>query len=558
MRFREWLVLNEASQQETQALKILGGDESLLARLKSISPEPKFLPVLALLHREQPDLAQLGKDWRDYMKLLDKKKMPTLAVQGDRIVTPPQNHPITHLQWTEKVHAMSGDAEMVRKRLDIDHSQWKPPIFRNDTLEVYETDGPGDCIRYGKGYSFCISQPGNTFWQKYRDDKTSTFYFVYDKSRPDTDPLHIVVVDITKDGPILTDAQNTTGNIAQYNDNARGYLEHLYERGVPKDLFRNKPHTKEERVEMRLLGGQNERLDWFKALSPDHKSKYIGRGRELTDEQFDYIFDNGMESLVKQYAEMGTRLGRHQMGKVLKSKFRSTYLHFRLIANQNREDISLEEYEWLKEDQKKRFGPKSMIRMLVEEGHVERANKHISSMDHFGGRLFGDLRKQFYFELDEDLPVEDHELLLGYLLAEESADGNGEGPEGVSSIYHFPCLLSDDWYKLEEHGLEYIQNNIADVREALLRSCIGRCFWESEGADGIYVVQFDGKARLSFTDCADGCGWGEGCHGPWMYDCDASAAVFEKMVRFAEKHFDLDCHDENIKAIESSLRANPG
>ena len=37
------------------------------------------------------------------------------------------------------------------------------------------------------------------------------------------------------------------------------------------------------------LGNQNNSLDWFKSLSYDEKSKYIGRGHQLTNDQFDYL-----------------------------------------------------------------------------------------------------------------------------------------------------------------------------------------------------------------------------------------------------------------------------
>jgi hypothetical protein len=388
MRFRHWLVLSEASQQETQALKLLGGDERVLAQLRSISPEPKFLPVLALLHRDQPDLVQLGRDWGGYKRLLDNKKMPPLAVQGDRIVTPPNNQPITYLQWTEKVHAMGGDADLVRRRMEIDYSQWKPPIFKNEELEVYETDGPGDCIRYGKGYSFCISQPGNTMWQSYRDQQASTFYFVYDKSRGEDDPLHIVVVDMTEAGPILTDASNRTGEVAEYGRDARAYLNYLFGKGVPRDLFKNKERTEEEEKESRILGSQNKSLAWFKGLSPDHKSKYIGRGHELSDEQFDYILDNGMESLVKQYAEVGTRLNGHQMERILNSKFRSTYLHFRVIADQQKHDIVAGEWEGMSEEQRSRVSDESKFAIYFRAGKASEAEEMIGDSKEKAERIF--------------------------------------------------------------------------------------------------------------------------------------------------------------------------
>lgn len=356
-------------------MKILGGDEGLLGQLKSIAPDPKFLPVVALFHREQPDLDQLKRDWGAYMGFVGDKKMPVLAVQGDRVVYAPKNQPTTYIQWSERVHALQGDSELVRRRMSVDHSGDRPPIFKNESLEVYETSGPGDCIKYGKGYSFCISQPGNTMWQSYRDTQTSTFYFVYDKSLPEDDPLHVVVVDITKDGPKLTDAKNTTGVVSKFGADAKSYLEHLYEMGVPRGLFKNKPHTEEEREETELLGRYNSSIEWFKGLSPESKSKYIGRGHELTNDQFDYIFDNGVDSLTKQYVEVGRKLNDHQMDKILGSKFRSTYLHFRLIANQNSKDLDFKEYDRLNERQRESLSDDLKFAMLLKKGSRDEAMK---------------------------------------------------------------------------------------------------------------------------------------------------------------------------------------
>jgi hypothetical protein len=60
--------------------------------------------------------------------------------------------------------------------------------------------------------------------------------------------------------------------------------------GVPVDeLLKNRPKTPEEEREQQLLGRQNTDLEWFIKLPYDYKSKYIGRGHILTDDQFDYL-----------------------------------------------------------------------------------------------------------------------------------------------------------------------------------------------------------------------------------------------------------------------------
>jgi hypothetical protein len=43
------------------------------------------------------------------------------------------------------------------------------PIISKNNITVYESHSRDKCIRFGKGQSFCISQPGNTQWQSYRD-----------------------------------------------------------------------------------------------------------------------------------------------------------------------------------------------------------------------------------------------------------------------------------------------------------------------------------------------------------------------------------------------------
>ena len=54
-------------------------------------------------------------------------------------------------------------------------------------------------------------------------------------------------------------------------------------------LLINKPKTEQEKYEDELLGKQNTDLQWFIKLPYEYKTKYIGRGHLLTDDQFDYL-----------------------------------------------------------------------------------------------------------------------------------------------------------------------------------------------------------------------------------------------------------------------------
>ena len=54
----------------------------------------------------------------------------------------------------------------------------------------------------------------------------------------------------------------------------------------------------QEKAEHEKLGESDYSLDWFKSLTPEEKSKYIGRGHELSHPQFDYIYDNNFILLL--------------------------------------------------------------------------------------------------------------------------------------------------------------------------------------------------------------------------------------------------------------------
>ena len=188
---------------------------------------------------------------------------------------------------------------------DLDMESIDEPLWSGNNIDIFDAADVGKCIKYsqggltGKAYSFCIGAFGNTLYQSYRDSKTSTFYFIVDKNKIKTlengqldmsDPLHMVVFDRTNYGVELTDQNNDTGTIAEYGKNPEGYIKYLKSKGVPVDeLLINRPKTKDEEYEDELLGQPNSDLQWFIDLPFEYKSKYIGRGHVLTDEQFDYL-----------------------------------------------------------------------------------------------------------------------------------------------------------------------------------------------------------------------------------------------------------------------------
>jgi hypothetical protein len=359
LRFREWFYLTEnlflEGANEDLALSILGNNQEDFNQIKNslTGITPKYLPFIVYFYKQGANLSQLKNDFESFQNLETNRLVKPLQYTKSGILT--QNQPIDYLKFTEILHAAEARQKnkiYSKAKKDVTF-EGADPIFENDEVIIYEANSPQACVKYGIGYSFCISRPGNTMWQSYRDTQTSTFYFVFDKKRDRNDPLHVVVVDMTRRGPLLTDVNNTTGKISEFGKDANAYLMHLKSRNVPIDLFKNLEYSEQEKAEKEKLEKLNYDLNWFISLSPDEKSKYIGRGHKLGTNQFIYIWENKLDNLIQQYVTSGMSLNDFQAEKVLESKFRKSYLKQRLIAIQHTEDLTVQEFKALDESQKK-------------------------------------------------------------------------------------------------------------------------------------------------------------------------------------------------------------
>lgn len=307
-------ILLESKATEAQAMNILKksgieSPENILSNLIKIdkSKNQVNLPAMAYLkskgNAEENDLELI---FNKYIELVDKKRVKPIQttkkglVIGNKVFT-------DFLRFAEFIDGEVGKYSLGKPKsvsVEDEFEAEDKPIWSGNNIDIYDGNDVGKCIRYtggqltGKSYGFCIGQPGNTMFQSYRDSKVSTFYFIVDRNKFKKeenggvnldDPLHVVVLDNTKYGVELTDGNNTTGNIAEFGSDSEGYLNYLKSKGVPVDKLVNKPKTPEEEEEQKLLGRPNDDLAWFKKLSYDYKSKYIGRGHSLTDAQFDYL-----------------------------------------------------------------------------------------------------------------------------------------------------------------------------------------------------------------------------------------------------------------------------
>lgn len=322
-------ILHESKKTEAEASNILKrglgiddvASQQIITAYKQfdLSQNQVLLPFFASLYITKQK-SNIGD--RDYHTLLrdtselvkdGRIKQPEVATDGFRVGDMVFNN---YLKFAEYIHGLQNMSIGHAEATDIVVETDEKPIFDQNGIKIYDGNDIGKCINYttggltGKHYGFCIGQPANTMWQSYRDSKVSTFYFLTDSNRKMNDPLHIVVIDNTQHGYELTDANNQTGNIAEYGGDVDAYFEYLEGLGVPTDnLFPNKPKTPEEEAETKKLGNSNGDISWFKSLTYAEQSKYIGRGHMLSDDQFNYIWqfknNKGGFRLLHQYVDTG-------------------------------------------------------------------------------------------------------------------------------------------------------------------------------------------------------------------------------------------------------------
>jgi hypothetical protein len=180
------------------------------------------------------DVGQLDDDYKNYLKYFPNVKLDQFK---------------SYIDWTEKVHAKRDEASYQSRHKDIKgieiEGQDKENVLANDEdVLILKGDDEHKCVRYGKGYSFCISRPyGGNMYGNYRLSKASTFYFVFFKNIPKEDERHIMVLDRTTVGWEWTFGKNQTRVIQGGWDEV---VETFPVLAKYENLFVNKPLTGEE------------------------------------------------------------------------------------------------------------------------------------------------------------------------------------------------------------------------------------------------------------------------------------------------------------------------
>jgi len=304
--------LLESKSSEIQGLNVLkkanvDNPDEIITKFASgdNSKNQKNVPFMAFVYANGfKNIDTILSDFNIFDKLLLKNRVKPMQIVNNEIVIANEKFS-DYISLAEFIHGEESKYSEKTKVGDVEKFESEAKkLWSGNGIDIYDGDSIQKCIQYTKGgltgqnYGFCIGQFGDSMYNSYRDTKDSSFYFIVDTNKFKTtsnggvdlnDPLHIVVFDSTRFGIELTDANNNTGNISEYGKDVDGYVSYLKSNGVPVDKMVNRPKTSGEREEEELLGNQNSDLKWFMKLPIEFKSKYIGRGHKLTDEQFNYL-----------------------------------------------------------------------------------------------------------------------------------------------------------------------------------------------------------------------------------------------------------------------------
>jgi hypothetical protein len=323
------------------------------------SKNQKYIPLMAYFYiKGEKNTDLIVTTVVDYSDMAESKKMPPFTITREGVNIGGKTFD-DFIKFSEYVH-YTQDKLITQKEFSIakDFKGEEKALFSGDGIDVYDGTDVKKCINYGAGgltgkhYSFCIGAAGGkNMFAGYRARKDSTFYYIVDRNKFKkdkegnvdlSDPLHIIVFDVTKNGIELTDGDNRTGTIAQpFGKDVDKYVDYLKKNNVPVDKLVNKPRTKEEIELDALISRAKNDYEVFKNLSYKNKREFIARGHRLNDKQFDSL--EGDDFLISLYADTGLSIQEYQIKQLTNSQLNS-YARKR-IQNYKSSKKRLEDYE---------------------------------------------------------------------------------------------------------------------------------------------------------------------------------------------------------------------
>ena len=303
--------------------------QQLLLALDQTPSKGNVRDIINLYQSSNNNLDLLSTYIKKFDELKAKNKIKDLKLTAEELDG--ENY---FIKFTEKIDGLNPNNKKIQKVKSGDISK-ADAIVDTDELTIYRGDAQHKCIKYGQGYSFCISRStGGNMYDSYRMQKESTFYFIFFKKIPKTNPNHILVLDHTRDGWEWTNQLNETKQTTWQKIVKKFPLLAQYE-----DLFVNNPLTEKEEDKMEFIANMfantpDRQKDTFINAEKDFQIVALKQGVTITDDLFSYLVDANLWDYINEYVSTGLNLTPMQAdaieakgGAILKQ-----YLKIREIA----------------------------------------------------------------------------------------------------------------------------------------------------------------------------------------------------------------------------------
>ena len=274
--------------------------------------------------KENPTLSDTQIDY--YLDIFSRKQASSVFKQKDIM-----QYKFSDL---EKIIDKEFPKQTYNDKGEVDFKGSEDVLYNENGLLILLGDLKEKCIRYGQGYTWCISRKdqSNMFFSYRMRLNEPVFYFVFDEDRPKEDIWHAIVIYINKSGEYYVATANNPG------DKKMSWSE--IEEKQPKlkglqNIFKHIPLTQRERDDYQRFNNPMSDEEYDK-LSYDEKEKYIGFGHTLSAEQIEAT----PKALISKYVTttVGNNLSK-EIEKSLSPSDQKVLRNNRLQNYNNRDDF---------------------------------------------------------------------------------------------------------------------------------------------------------------------------------------------------------------------------
>jgi hypothetical protein len=213
--------------------------------------------------------------------------------------------------------------EKIKGGYSIESPEDEDILYENEEIIILKGSTRTKCLNYGRGQTWCISQPQSNYYNSYRINQKASIYFVLQKNKPETSKeKSFVIMVYGRDSFSIADRTNT-GHRSGSSSNASSWDK--IEREMPvldgkKEYFVYIPPTEEEQKYEELVNdfanfmGKNPNLNLTEEIKKRIKGlklnnsfiepkdfivDYVVRAGTLNEKHFSELDDNMINALIE-------------------------------------------------------------------------------------------------------------------------------------------------------------------------------------------------------------------------------------------------------------------